>query len=385
MPFDRPTLTELKTQVASDISTNVPGSNGFLRFGNLPAVGKALAAMGNGNYGYLDWIALQATPFTATDEFLEAWAALKGVTRKPAVGWQGTVSFPAASGSAIPEGVPIVWNTGVQTLQYVSTAAVNAGESDAVIVPAEAVLAPTDLYGSLTNVQNGTPVTLGGGVVGISSNGTIVSTTEPGVDVETDDSLRSRMLAAFATPPAGGAPTDYVGWAEDVPGVTRAWCWRNGMGPGTVVVYIMADSTTAPGFPIGANGVASGETRDTAATGLQLVVANFIFALQPATPLVYVVSPPQNQINFTITGLSTAGGTVQSNVEAAINTVLLAQGDQGGVVDLGAVSAAIQAVAGAAAAVVTAVSCTDGFVPSPFGNITSNPSAVPCLGAVTFA
>lgn len=36
------------------------------------------------HYGYLDYMALQSNPFTATDESLAGWMALKRVYRKPA-------------------------------------------------------------------------------------------------------------------------------------------------------------------------------------------------------------------------------------------------------------------------------------------------------------
>ena len=41
------------------------------------------------------------------------------------------------------------------------------------------------------------------------------------------------------------------------------------------------------GFPQGTNGVAALETRDTAATGDQLAVANYLYPLRPVTPIVY--------------------------------------------------------------------------------------------------
>ncbi|EHV0233325.1 phage baseplate protein, partial [Salmonella enterica] len=36
------------------------------------------------HFAYLDWIARQSNPFTAEDEWLAAWGALKNVYRKDA-------------------------------------------------------------------------------------------------------------------------------------------------------------------------------------------------------------------------------------------------------------------------------------------------------------
>ena len=52
------------------------------------------------------------------------------------------------------------------------------------------------------------------------------------------------------------------------------------------------------GFPQGTNGVAGAETRDTAATGDQLAVANYIYPLRPATALVYACAPASQAVNY---------------------------------------------------------------------------------------
>src|SRR5260364_179792 len=57
MPYTRPTLTELRQQVAQDL-----GVDALLRFSNLRIVGDAQAALAHLHYGYLDWIARQGVP-----------------------------------------------------------------------------------------------------------------------------------------------------------------------------------------------------------------------------------------------------------------------------------------------------------------------------------
>ena len=91
------------------------------------------------------------------------------------------------------------------------------------------------------------------------------------------------------------AEMDYATWAISVPGVTRAWCLRNGYGAGTVVVYIMLDAAQAghDGFPVGQDGVATDEPRGVPAVGDQLTVANALYPLQPVTALVYVFTASQ--------------------------------------------------------------------------------------------
>ncbi|HBD37519.1 MAG TPA: phage baseplate protein, partial [Cupriavidus sp.] len=45
MPFARPLLTDLQTQVASDIASSVPGSDPLLQIANLRITGKAQAGL----------------------------------------------------------------------------------------------------------------------------------------------------------------------------------------------------------------------------------------------------------------------------------------------------------------------------------------------------
>lgn len=374
MPFQRPTLTDLINQAAQDIAAELPGSDPLLRFSNLGIMGKVQANLAHLIYGYLDWISQQATPFTATEEALEAWAALKSVFRKPATSASGAATFNGLSGSLIPNGSKLVRGDGVT---YTSTADATVSTGGTAIVQATADADPTGLTGAFGDAVINTVLTLGQAIAGVQSNGIVTTAFTGGADLETDDSLRSRMLAAFQNPPQGGAQPDYVEWALQVAGVTRAWCVPNGYGAGTVVVYVMLDQVESAynGFPQGTNGVAANETRAAAATGDQLLVANYLFSRQPVTALVYAVSPINNPIPFTISGLSGAGSTVQNAVAAAIAQVFLTYGTPGGTVDLSDIESAIAAVSGSEGFVIT----------SPAANITQTAGQLPTVGAITWS
>src|SRR3979490_670082 len=108
MPFTRPTLSDLRSRIAADITSGVPTADGLLRFSNLQILGKALAGLDHLNYGYLDWIAKQGVPYTASGEFLEAWAALKKVYRKTSTAAAGTVTFRGIAGTVLDAGTEVV-------------------------------------------------------------------------------------------------------------------------------------------------------------------------------------------------------------------------------------------------------------------------------------
>ena len=57
------------------------------------------------------------------------------------------------------------------------------------------------------------PFLIGNPIAGITSQSTASAQTTPGADIETDASLRSRMLQVSAAPPQGGDRNDYIEWA----------------------------------------------------------------------------------------------------------------------------------------------------------------------------
>lgn len=383
MPYSRPTLTELRAQVASDIESNLSGSDALLRFSNLRILGTAQAGLAHLHYGYLDWIAKQAVPYTATGEYLEAWGALKNVTRKDAEAATGTVTFTGTAGYTVSSGLSLTAGDGTT---FTLTAGGTVSSSGTVTVAAEA--ADTGTSG---NISSGASLTLATAVTGINAAATAGEDFTGGTDQESDDDFRTRVLEAYQASPQGGAESDYVSWAEAVSGVTRAWCQPNGYGAGTVVVYIMLDDSDATndGFPVGTDGISSSDTlpngnsRGTVATGDQLTVADYIYTYQPVTALVYVCAPLRNELTFTISGLSTAGTTVQTNVTAAIEDVLLTNGSPlSGTVDLSDIQSAIAAVSNTEGFLITSIVDASGNTYS--GNITSPYGYLPVVETVTY-
>lgn len=381
MPFARPSLSDIRSQVAQDIKSALPGSDPLLRHSNLKITGDVQAGLAHEHYGYLDWIAQQAVPQTATEEYLESWAALKRVFRIPATVATGSVIFTGSAETVVPSGTPLERGDGQK---YVTTAA-GAIVSTSVTVPVAAVADPSGALGAPGNCDAGTALTVGTAIAGLNSTGYAASAFTGGADLESDDSLRTRMLLAYQNPPHGGDAADYVEWALAVPGVTRAWCVPNAFGSGTVAVYMMFDQAEAAhgGFPQGSNGVSQndagpgGVPRDTVATGDQLTVADAICLVQPVTALVYALAPTPSSQNFTISGIAGASAGVKSQISAAITNVFRQYAEikaGASTLNLSYVDSAIAAIPGTAGFVIT----------SPVANISTPSGSLPTLGAVTY-
>ncbi|ELL1618681.1 phage baseplate assembly protein V [Salmonella enterica] len=63
-----------------------------------------------------------------------------------------------------------------------------------------------------------------------------------GADIESAGELLARLEYRVQYPPFGGNQYDYVRWAREVPGVTRAWCLPTWKGGGTVGVTFVQDN-----------------------------------------------------------------------------------------------------------------------------------------------
>ncbi|CAB3742487.1 hypothetical protein LMG24238_06889 [Paraburkholderia sediminicola] len=385
MPFSRPTLSALRTQIWTDIKSAVGLTVSLLQKAVLKIVGSALAALVFGLYGYLDWIAKQAVPFTSTDEFLAGWGAMKSVYLEAATQAQLTVQFTGTTGTPLPAGTGV--NRTADGFSYVTMSdAVWSGSTATANIQAVAA-------GTAGNCDVGTSVSLASAITGIQSSGTVTAIVSSAADVETQDDFRGRVMLAFQDPVQGGAQTDYVKWARDVAGVTRAWCAPNGFGAGTVVVYFMMDEAESShaGFPQGTNGVSQydegpgGIPRDVVATGDQLTVANAIISLQPVTALVYSCAPIENQIGFNITGVTST--TTQEAIEGALAELMIREGAPAGTIDLSDVNSSIGSVSGSSGYLIESITSTVGGVTTTYPantNITNATGQLPVLGNVNW-
>ena len=332
MPFKRKTLSELRTENQQFMQAELEKVGALLRFGNLKVLADMDAGMAHLHYAYLDYIARQCTPFTSTDEWLAGWMALKQAYRKAATAARSPeAQIKGTSGRTLDAGAVINRADGYQ---YTTDAGVTVGISGTATVAVTAVLPDIteDVTGggSLGNADAGTILTLDANVSGIESTVTLIQPATGGADIEDEEDFRQRGLLLFQNRPQGGSDTDYRTWALAVSGVTRAWVRRRGMGPGTVVIYIMCDGNdkTNHGFPVGTDGVSQLEEWGAVkATGDQGRVADYMYPLAPVTSLNYICSPTERVIDFEISGISDASSTTTAAIADAIDSVLFESAD----------------------------------------------------------
>lgn len=235
------------------------------------------------NYGFTD---------TANDGYLDRRAADYGLTRKPAVKSAGVLTFTGAEGTFIPKGT--IASTGGENAVYFVTVADVTLVGSGVIVMADAETA-----GASGNVGIGAINTLIGdlvGVVNVSNTSNFIG----GVDVESNEALRSRYYERASRAVTSGNANHYRQWALEVPGVSDAIVYPVWNGPGTVKVVLLGDDKTAPDSAV----VASAQsyidpTQDGRGEGAA-----------PVGPIVTVLGATEKVINVTADIELASGATV---------------------------------------------------------------------------
>lgn len=348
MPFNRPTLPQLIQRNIADIESRLPGRDARLRRSNLNVTARLLAGAAHGLYGALDYLSRQILPDTADAEYLDRWASIWGVTRRPAENAVGAVDLTGVSGSIVPAGEVLVRSDGQE---YTTDAEVSLALGVATVqitASAAGAAGNTDAGSSLSFVS---PVA-GVNTAAIVATGDLVN----GSDTESDDSLRQRLVARIQDAPHGGAEFDYVNWALEVPGVTRAWCYPQELGAGTVSVRFVRDDDA---FPIP-------DAPEIAA------VQAYIDERRPVTAVVTVVAPIAVPLDFTI-ALTPDTLPAKTAVEAELVDLIRREAEPGGTLLLSHIREAISLAAGETNYVMTVPSAdvvlTIGQI-STFGAIT---------------
>lgn len=234
MPFGRATLPEQLERLKADLESRIEGADPRLPAHILNAVATAFSGAVNELHAHLDYNARQVVPDRADSKHLVRYGDWKGVGKKPAAPATGQVDLSGTDGAILPAATVLQRSDGVQ---YQTDAAATIAGGVAT-VPVTAVTA-----GQSTNADAGVTLTLVSPVTGINGSGSVeAGGLSGGADLESEDAYRLRIRERDRKPPHGGNRDDYVLWALEVPGVTRAWAFSNWLGLGTVGVFFVRDN-----------------------------------------------------------------------------------------------------------------------------------------------
>lgn len=302
MPLAIPTLAETR-------ALSRDGVIEALRVGALPGNSPAgILADDNGALAFLvlQYIARQAQeylPDQAGEQMLQRWADifLPG-GRKAATYSVLTATLSGPAGTVVPQGTQF----SASGILFQSTADVTlGGPSVATTLSVRALTA-----GIVGNLDTGAPLSLVAAISGVTASATVIGIISYGVDIESVDSLRDRVLFRIRKPPMGGDADDYVAWAREVPGVTRAWAAPHEVALGTVTIRFMMDDLRAStgGYPIQADCDA---------------VAAHIATVRPITVSdIYVVPPVPQPVNLAISSLSPDTASTRAAILSSLSATI---------------------------------------------------------------
>ena len=201
----------------------------------------AVAAQIYALYVQADWVNRQCFPQTAQGEYLDKHAQLRGLERRAAVAAEGILRFETdqapSTDLTIPAGT-VCMTAGLVRFETTQEAVLQAGET--MVETTAAAVEP----GASGNVAAGTIRTMAVAPVGVSR------CTNPegfsgGLDEESDEELRERVLETFQRMPNGANAAFYEQSAMSFPQVAAAAVVSRPRGVGSVDVVV----STAAGVP----------------------------------------------------------------------------------------------------------------------------------------
>lgn len=301
MPYEYPTLPALIARTQADFERNAPDA---LRRSDAKVTARALSGAVFELYGYQHWIARQSHPATCDEDNLVRWAdwRLEG-GRNGAVAAKGLALFTGSSGAPVDAG-SIYRSDDGRRYRVNETVTLVDGAALVQLVAEDAGPGGNLDAGTLTAIS---PLVGVNAVATVGADGIV-----GGTDEETLDALRARVRAAFKNPSKVGNGADFVEWALEVPGVTRAWALQRWMGPGTFGLTFVRDGDD--------------DIIPTPAQVAEMQV--YLDSKRPVTAEVYAFAPVPLPIDFTLR-LTPDSTTLREAVSRALAGIIADEGGAG--------------------------------------------------------
>lgn len=351
MPFNRPPLQALIDRAVSDIATRLPGADALVRRSNLYVLSRVHSGAMHELYGELDWLSRQVLPDQCDDSVLLRWAQVfLPVPQKAASFAQGQVTFPGTNGSIIA----------ATTLIQRSDGTAYTVDADTAVVAGVATVNVTAMVAGVAgNAAAATQLSLVSPIAGVNAAGTVAAAgLGNGFDIEAVASVRARLLTRLRQAPQAGTANDYVNWALEVAGVTRAWCFSGAAGSRTIGLCFVTDGAATGMIPTAASVAA---------------VQAYIDSVRPVTAAVLVFAPITDLLNFQIQ-LTPNTAAAQASVQAELADLISREAIPGGTLLWSHQNQAISVAAGE----------TDHVLVAPATNLVSATGHIATMGAITW-
>lgn len=320
MAYIKEVLGTIRSRITADIE-RWTGKAASKRGDIYYPISQAMAGTAHGLYRKIDYLEQQLFDDTCTDTNLVKRAAEVGIYRIAASRASGTVTIPGNNGTVLPAESLLTKDELVY--RVTADATVSGGTLTAQIRAVET--------GADGNQDAGAELSLTETVAGLDTVATVVELSG-GSDIETITRLSERLAERRQNPPQGGNATDYIAWAKAAHSdVTRAWCYSNELGPGTVVVRFTTDDLDSP-IPTQAHVDA---------------VTDYIDTQRPAGMRGFNLgSITAAAMDITVTELVPDTTAVRAAVEAELDDMIRRDAEPGGAIKLSRIREAISLATG---------------------------------------
>lgn len=360
MAFNRPTLEELIARAIADINSRIAGADALMRRAVLRVLANVNALGVHGLYGHQAYIARQILVDQADGEHLARHAAIWGTSRLAGTVASGPVDCTGTDGAEILAGSLLLRGDGTEYAVQ-SSVTISGGVAT--------VTVDSSLVAADANALAGVTLTFVSPAVGVDPTGTVgTGGLIGGSDPETDAALRARTLDRIRQPPRGGHEADYVGWALEVAGTTRAWAFGRQPGIGQVTVLFVQDNDPVSILPDAAEITAMEAFLDTHVDPESGQTVG-----RPATAELIVLAPNLSAQPYTV-AITPDTAAIRAAVEAELLDFHTREADPGGTLFISRIREAVSGAAGE----------FDNVVSVPAANVVAAANTLLTRGAVTF-
>lgn len=232
-----PTTEEINNRIVSDIESSIGQSTPLLYKAFNRVIAFALSGVFTILYKFGQWAIKQIFTITQDEDSLELKGDQYDIPRKVSTAATLTADFIGDNGTIIPAGKQFRGDSNgfLYSLQTIEEIAAGTASGDVLCLTA----------GIAGNLTNGSTITILQPISGLDNQATISATVTEAEDQEEIEDYRGRISEREKTPPQGGSLVDYILWAKEVAGITRAFAWGHrevsAISPGYISVYPLND------------------------------------------------------------------------------------------------------------------------------------------------
>lgn len=364
-----PTTSAIAANIVAQMEAALSQTVPLLPKAFIRVLAKALAGVVVLLYKYAGWIFLQL--FVAHASFEET--TINGKKIRPLVEWGrliGAGDPDAATRAELSVRVTVTNPVGslkagsqllrseTSVIYTVAADTLLTGTSVLVTIRAASDQAGGGGEGTIGNLEPGDIVSFANPLSNVATDAVVEAVAVAGVEAETADAYRARVIRKFQRKPQGGAYADYAEWAV-IPGIVNVYPYTGA--PGEVDIYVEADLESS-GSP---DGIATPAQLAAVKAAIEAPSpSSGLATIRPANAAINVYSISRTGFGLTIGGLSPDTTETRVAIEDGVSEYLLSRQPfivglstlpRDDTITIAAIAGIVDGIVNAAGAIVTTV------------------------------